>query len=137
MPGLSILLSPQEARRDALFFLREKMYTFSNTFIRKIWTSLCLYIRTCTLTLSISILRHKYQLDFSPVVDIICDNFRQSKALRGRMIFNWEKIAFCLGKVWERYYHLSQRQKKKDKKITSSKTLKRIKSTTEDSNLFS
>ena len=32
---------------------------------------------------------------------------------------------------------LEPETKKKDKKITSSKTLKRIKSTTEDSNLFS
>ena len=62
------------------------------------------------------------------------NNFRHSKALCRVMVFNWQKIAFYLGKIEERH-DVSQKQKK-DKKVTSSKTWKRIKSHTEASNLF-
>ena len=80
---------------------------------------------------------HKYQFDCRQIVEIwyecykiiydiiryIYNNFRHSKGLRRGLVFQWKKIAFYLGKIWERYYHLCQKQKK-IKKMTSSKYLK-------------
>ena len=104
------------------------------------WLSIFLYYSICIMcSMFVCGHIHKYHLDFSPIMNIwyecskvsvtlmkwIYDNCGHSKTLHRRMVFNWQKIAFYLGKIQEKHYHLSKKQKK-DRKITS-KTWKRIK----------
>ena len=44
VPGVYLLLSPQEEEEECIFFLRAQMYTFSSTFIKKIETFFYYYI---------------------------------------------------------------------------------------------
>ena len=57
------------------------------------------------------------------LIRYIYNNFRHSKVLHKRMVFNWQKIAFYLGENTGKLLLLGS-ETKKDKKIKSSKIWK-------------